>query len=70
LAGIACRYRVNWRKGEPMSATVILGLIALACLILFFKVMGFLFKLALVAVILGVGYWYFAPLLGAPPLPF
>jgi hypothetical protein len=53
-----------------MSATVILGLIALACLILLFKVMGFLFKLALVAVILGVGYWYFAPLLGAPPLPF
>ncbi len=53
-----------------MSASVILGLIALACLILFFKVMGFLIKLALVAVILGAGYWYLAPLLGAPPLPF
>lgn len=53
-----------------MSATVIFGLIALACLFLFFKMMGFLLKVAVVAVVIGVGYWYLAPHVGMPPLPF
>jgi hypothetical protein len=53
-----------------MSATVIFGLIALACLFLFFKMMGFLFKAAVVVLVIGVGYWYLAPHIGAPPLPF
>ncbi len=53
-----------------MSASIILGLIAVACFILFFKVMGFLLKFAVIAVVIGAGYWYLAPHIGAPPLPF
>ena len=53
-----------------MSASVILGLIALACFVLLFKMMGFLLKLVVVVLIVGAGYWYFAPHSGAPPLPF
>ena len=53
-----------------MSASVILGLIALACLILIFKMMGFLLKFAVIAVVIGAGYWYLAPHVGMPPLPF
>ena len=53
-----------------MSASILLGLIAVACFILFFKVMGFLLKLAVVAVVIGAGYWYLAPNVGLPQLPF
>jgi hypothetical protein len=53
-----------------MSVSLIVGLIALACLVLFFKVMGFLLRLAVIAVLAGIAYWYLAPYLDLPPLPF
>jgi hypothetical protein len=53
-----------------MSASILLGLLAVVCIVLLFKMMGFLFKLAVVALVIGAGYWYLAPHFGAPPLPF
>ncbi len=53
-----------------MSVSLIVGLIALVCLVLFFKVMSFLVKLAVVTVVLLALYWFLAPMLGLPALPF
>jgi hypothetical protein len=53
-----------------MSTSIIIGLIALVCLVLFFKVMGFLLRLAVIAVLAGAAYWFLAPYLDLPPLPF
>ena len=53
-----------------MSASLIVGLIAAVILFLFFKVMSFLLRIAVIAVIAAAAYWYLAPLAGWPPLPF
>lgn len=53
-----------------MSISLIVGLIALVCLFLFFKVMSFLLRIAVIAVIAGAAYWFLAPYLGWPALPF
>jgi hypothetical protein len=68
---VSVQHRLNWSKGGClMSVSLIVGLIALACLVLFFKVMGFLLRLAVIAVLAGIAYWYLAPYLDLPPLPF
>lgn len=51
-----------------MSDSIILGLIAAACFILLFKMMGFLFKVALVILIIGAGYYYLAPVMDWPQI--
>lgn len=53
-----------------MSTSIIIGLVVLVCLVLLFKVMGFLLRLAVVLLALGAGYWYLAPQFGWPALPF
>ena len=53
-----------------MSTSIIIGLIVLVCLVLLFKVMGFLLRLAVVLLVLGAGYWYLGPQFGLPSLPF
>jgi hypothetical protein len=53
-----------------MSVSLIVGLIALVCLVLFFKVMSFLLRIAVIALLAGLAYWYLAPWFGWPPLPF
>ena len=53
-----------------MSTSIIIGLVALVCRVLLFKVMGFLLRLAMVLVVLGAVYWYLAPIFGWPALPF
>lgn len=51
-----------------MSDTVIFGLIALAFLFLFFKMMGFLLKVAVVILVIGAGYYYLAPVMDWPQI--
>lgn len=51
-----------------MSDTVILGLIALACLFLLFKMMGFLLKAAVVVLIIVAGYYYLSPVMDWPQI--
>ncbi len=51
-----------------MSMSLIVGLIAVVCL--FFKVMSFLLRVAVIAVLAGAAYWYLAPYFGWPALPF
>ena len=53
-----------------MSFAVIVGVLAVVCLVLFFKIMSFLLKLTVIAVALAVAYWFLAPMLGMPPLVF
>jgi hypothetical protein len=53
-----------------MSMSLIVGLIAVVCLFLFFKVMSFLLRLTVIAVLAGAAYWYLAPYFGWPALPF
>jgi hypothetical protein len=53
-----------------MSTSIIIGLLVLVCLVLLFKVMGFLLRLAVVLVVIGAAYWYLAPIFGWPSLPF
>ncbi|WP_395771830.1 hypothetical protein [Arenimonas sp.] len=53
-----------------MSTSIIIGLIVLVCLILVFKVMGFLLRLSVVLLVVVVGYWYLGPHFGWPALPF
>lgn len=51
-----------------MSETVVTGLLALALVVLLFKISGFLIRLLFVAVLLGVGYYYLSPIMGWPLL--
>lgn len=51
-----------------MSFAVIVGVLAVVCLVLFFKIMSFLLKLTAIAVALVAAYWFLAPLLGMPLL--
>ena len=54
-----------------MSMSVLLvGLVALGCLLLLFKFAGFLLKLALVVGILGLAYYFLWPFFGWPAPPF
>jgi len=53
-----------------MSTSIIIGLLVLVCLVLLFKVMGFLLRLVVVLVVIGAAYWYLAPIFGWPSLPF
>ncbi|WP_395769076.1 hypothetical protein [Arenimonas sp.] len=53
-----------------MSTSIIIGLLVLVCLVLLFKVMGFLLRLAVVLAVIGAAYWYLAPIFGWPSLPF
>lgn len=53
-----------------MGISIIIGLAVLVCLVLLFKVMGFLLRLAVVLVVLGAAYWYLAPMCGWPAFPF
>ena len=53
-----------------MSISLIVGLIAILCLFLFFKVMSFLLRIAVIAVLASAAYWFLAPYLDWPALPF
>jgi hypothetical protein len=52
--------------GVTMSEAVVTGLIALAVIVLLYKMAGFLLKLIAMLVILGVGYYYLSPVFGWP----
>lgn len=51
-----------------MSFAIIVGVLAVVCLVLFFKIMSFLLKLTVIAVALAAVYWFLAPTMGMPPL--
>jgi len=53
-----------------MSTSIIIGLVVLVCLVLLFKVMGFLLRLGVILLVLVAGYWYLGPYFGWPALPF
>lgn len=49
-----------------MSETMVTGLLALALVVLLYKISGILIRLVVVAVMLGIGYYYASPLFGWP----
>lgn len=51
-----------------MSETVVTGLLALALVVLLYKISGVLIRLVLVAIILGVGYYYLSPVMDWPQI--
>ena len=51
-----------------MSETVVTGLLALALLVLLFKISGFLIRMLVVAILLGVGYYYLSPVFAWPQI--
>ena len=51
-----------------MSETMVTGLLALALVVLLYKISGVLIRLVLVAIILGVGYYYLSPVMDWPQI--
>ena len=49
-----------------MSETMVTGLLALALVVLLYKISGILIRLVVVAALLGVGYYYLSPVFGWP----
>jgi hypothetical protein len=49
-----------------MSESMVTGLLALALVVLLYKISGILIRLVVVGVILGFGYYWLSPVFGWP----
>mgnify|MGYP003493180909 CR=1 FL=1 len=49
-----------------MSESMVTGLLALAFVVLLYKISGILIRLVVVVALLGVGYYYLSPIFGWP----
>lgn len=49
-----------------MSESMVTGLLALALVVLLYKISGILIRLVVVGVMLGIGYYWLSPVFGWP----